>query len=817
MKLFDRLFGEDTTTGEGTILPNKWSKGVPGGWLRRLINLTDQSSEAMVRQGNSSTLQQQLKVIQLFSPKSNFMNLFMCKNVTISVGTKYELKVSFLPQKDKMLLNSDPLFSCFKSSYQDTMFQWLNISFQDQFNHIVQNSKDPTLLLEPFEYFLVSVVRYPIFGGDILTPVSVRSRTSFESKLPSRYGLQHWIQPYPFLRLLLEYFQEFFPFDESTNDNPTFHRLGMLFQQLMIEYWIDSTLIVRQNFNLIQNSSHDRHFYGNRSPFHKPTSPLKAIVHPKPTDVILIHGGQRLFSMAGIQCTYLLLLYLLSDSSLADKYNRLSNTAAVELSGQYAKASVDVTSYLPKYFKTLQHPLFDMFRSVFSRNDINSADDLLFKATIQCWLLYIFPWKAKSIYQYGIRQSLGCKSKNSCKYESKLWRNYVAANLNFYTTLLVLLLKPLSRLDMSIQTFDDHVKLSLLEEILNEFVSDGLWSDIGSLSNGFYNWYPNYVSKFQELTYNTSFNSHTQEMSKSAYESSSSNGLFQQNTDCGIDPQGYMSPSIREYNAMACQHQNLFPDRTIDKLHDCGIVKVNIYGREHGQVIINLISHIIFTLEITQHNCVISSNDNMYSRAIKLMSKWFSWILSFFLSTQSNLFPRNKAKEICDRCRQIILNLSVVLDIDVTNAINPVEVPREHATIDITTIRDRITQNLTSYGKQKYLQGELTMKPYDLAGHFYAGDILDKPLMSNEIKCVAISLVKLSKDLNILYDLPRNKMYELVSWELLLTEFRLKWMQSHIILRDCFRFNFRYLATVWKMLFLVLFLLYLTTICVISK
>lgn len=66
------------------------------------------------------------------------------------------------------------------------------------------------------------------------------------------------------------------------------------------------------------------------------------------------------------------------------------------------------------------------------------VDDEILNVAVDIWLLYIQPWKANTIEKDGL--AAGSKLKQH-KYDSSIWKPYLAANLHFYTTLPAILFK----------------------------------------------------------------------------------------------------------------------------------------------------------------------------------------------------------------------------------------------------------------------------------------------------------------------------------------------------------------------------------------
>jgi hypothetical protein len=806
LKLLDRLFGEDTTTGYGSTLQAPWIKGPPGGWLRRLIS----SSES---RDSSLTSMHQTKLVECFSPRGNLMDLILTKNRTGNVGTSYEMKLAFFPQKVRMRLYNNPVYSCLKSDNHEVYFTLLQNPIQDQIQHINSKVKDQTVLLDPMEYFLICLIRYPLSGGPpVLVPISLNNASAgYDSKVPKVIGVEAWIKPYPYLRLLNEYFKALVPIGADvendsklllSGDMTAMSQQKRLFLMMIADFWLDSSQVVRQNHRLLQQPY--------RGATRAAGNANKGIIqHLSPTDVVVLEGGFSVRSIASMQCVYLLLIHILSDKTIAQQFKAstnstienmvatpthlsagkfdtaidrqsaflISNTRAardVSLRHPLAQDLRAVNSFLPTYFRILQQPLYDMLRAMLSRNDSNASDDAMFHMAIQIWLLFINPWKAPSGYKYGVYRSSG-------KYSSNEWRPYVAANLHFYTSLATILFQSLGRVDFSIHHADDQSKLNVLEKVMDGLTSDGLWEDIEYLTESFRAVYPRLMHSPLAAIDDTVLKS--------------SNLFLDEIQQEGSKKVKRPVVSAAELNAMLGQHQLLYPDRSIDSLDDFGIVKVSAYGKDSATALIDSFALVIFRIEVRKPHAIEGS------LAWRIFWNSSAFLASLFTTSNYEL-PESVGTEICRRCRHLMKQISFVFDIDVKHALNPIA----SGYLDINgygkkyggfrgDIRDRVSQKLTADGKTKFLAGEFRMDVYDV--DWRSVDALDRPLASYEIHMLTRVLVRLSKDLNALYGLPKDQRMKIISWELLLRDAVLNWKQALTVLRSAARFNLRFLANMW--------------------
>jgi hypothetical protein len=118
--------------------------------------------------------------------------------------------------------------------------------------------------------------------------------------------------------------------------------------------------------------------------------------------------------------------------------------------------------YLPDYIKQFQQPLYDKLRSIFDQSVlINSSSGFEnFRVAVETWLLYIQPWSSKDM-------KLGDFMLEKSIPYSDDWKEYVASNYHFYTTLLILFCKAVGAL--SRELIDDQKKLQVIQTVLNVF------------------------------------------------------------------------------------------------------------------------------------------------------------------------------------------------------------------------------------------------------------------------------------------------------------------------------------------------------------
>lgn len=162
MKLFDRVFGENTTLCD---CPTGWVRSYNGsGWLRKLSTTT------------SSTLSREYSS---YSPGSSSVNSSPGDALNKLIATlkyngdllevlkrshkDFEALMSMLPMKAQLCLLKHPMYSCVESENQVAYFRLLTHPLHTQLARAGANlrSGDLTITLDALEYFIVCLLRYP--------------------------------------------------------------------------------------------------------------------------------------------------------------------------------------------------------------------------------------------------------------------------------------------------------------------------------------------------------------------------------------------------------------------------------------------------------------------------------------------------------------------------------------------------------------------------------------------------------------------------------------------------------------------------------
>ena len=250
--------------------------------------------------------------------------------------------------------------------------------------------------------------------------------------------------------------------------------------RIFAEEWFDTTPIIRHHVP-------DAYPRGAPRPQLGPyTAPLAPIPDYSLTSVAPSN-------MATLQSMYLLLVRVLSESP-SEAMNDILAGAHQSHAGQSpgpragGGSSSSSSSQSPSHhhmpsrgqrmppLHIFHGPLYDHLRVVFSEVHktqhspaLGHLDQATYDLEIECWLLWLQPWKIGSA---------------QAAYVSQQWKTYVAGNLHFYTTLLGMFLRAQSRLPNTV-TESSVAELQTLEKVLLCFSDQALVDDIASLARDF--------------------------------------------------------------------------------------------------------------------------------------------------------------------------------------------------------------------------------------------------------------------------------------------------------------------------------------------
>lgn len=380
LKLLDRIFGEDTTgLKESPDQKSHWKRLPSGGWLRQILN-----------QSNNS------KSINLL------IDLFSCGNFLIDSLDRrkfsdFEMNLYLFPKKARMLFSKDKEYEFVRSPNQIVYYKLSNSV--KQYQNQIDKSQDWRITLQPMEYFIICLVRYPTIIDDIFkTNTSIINNQGNRNNVTVQQnsvvhvlrssGSQGWISRIPYLHILMKFIEYFIPISDVSS-LPTknadgkinlkkFSEKAEFFIRIATEFWMDgNALIIRREHaqvrrqKIISKASHN------------------LLSHPPPTEVMLLDNSLSLPSTNTIQCMYLLVERLLKEQSLASEYSKL-------ISYNSELQSRDEPLSTPPCINFIQQSLFDMIRLIFSRGRSISSEN--FSLVVELWLLYLQPW----VFEKGI-------------------------------------------------------------------------------------------------------------------------------------------------------------------------------------------------------------------------------------------------------------------------------------------------------------------------------------------------------------------------------------------------------------------------------
>ena len=542
---------------------------------------------------------------------------------------------------------------------------------------------------------------------------------------------------------------------------------GELFIRLMAEYWMDSATVVRRNHSQGANFKAQL----NKTMVHYNTADLTGR-HPLPTDILTLDNNSMTWGSATMQCVYVVLVRMLSDPYLADQFSTLAqaNGASFEsahIMASYAKASGYSRSssqsahqssiVCPPALGLVQQPMFDMLRTVFSKADVGSGAEWEMHAmAVECWLLYIQPWKAEAIDNGAPLE----KVNQTGTYDRDIWLPYIAANLHFYTTIFAIFFQSVCKTDLSVVENPGLVHLLLLEKVLLAF--SPLMDDVNKLVEDFKAWYPEHsrdtaLSKTMQQHTNSNFSISTPNSAKQ----SPANGSHSHGR--GVSQFfGGGGTSLQTLVAIRAQHHWLFPDASIDKLADFGIVETRRYTKPQAQKIISM-------LTVAMRDCNPKKLFNLLEVAagtVDMLIAVEHWGqgLSFtrLLGILGVSFDNKGDNSLIDRITADIEKIRYVTECGTLSSEEALL-----ATQDIMT--DSASSNSEHDGTSKDITDESTGKlksrgrrilqtggrvPIDALRWF--GDVLEMPYCSYEVQFLVSHLVDLSYSLNELYNLPQK-------------------------------------------------------------
>lgn len=206
LRFLDRVFGEDTT---GCVVDaSAWLRGDKGGWLR----IATSRRIFYVGTGDSRTLvSAEENLLRLLSPASTLFSCFVLEYRQ----REYELDLTLLPESVRAALMGYPLSPCIDTFGTEFLEIWFRSRGAKQSRSTGDRGQAETptsLLLEPFEYFLVCMLRHPVAAPDV--GVAVAAPAIFQQRSAARAG-DDMIRGSNFLRLLQQYLCLYIPDEDA--------------------------------------------------------------------------------------------------------------------------------------------------------------------------------------------------------------------------------------------------------------------------------------------------------------------------------------------------------------------------------------------------------------------------------------------------------------------------------------------------------------------------------------------------------------------------------------------------------------------------
>ena len=580
MKLFDRVFGENTTLCE---CPNGWTISYDkNGWLKKLLPASSSSSSS-IRSSSSSGGEY---YPPSYSSPGNYASSSSSSSgdglhkliatlsgdllyVLMECNKTFDVTVSMLPKKNQWYLLRDPIYPAVESELSHVQKSSLFL-----LKHLLPMQRSgTTITLDAFEYFLVCLLRYPT-----IVMIDEKNHAVGEPK--------DWLKTNAYLVLLKKliddlldssHMQVHTPGSSSSSSlsgsgsggrsggmktpigagksshgstpgsgmspggsltnlvdikHPSSH--ARLFLTLAVEYWMDTAKLVRHHGEYLKYE-HEKANTRKGGGQPGPTSQYvrhNGIVHEQydsPMVTILLDTGKNSlpWSVSTLQSSYVLVQKVLSDSTLCHQYKAVSETIRLEINrrrhGTISPSHLSSSSSMGNNRMEEISPCPPCMEIIqqplydMLRCIFNQGGEMV-SCTTFC--LAVDLWL---LYIQPWKQQTMVD-----KEYSDTWRTYVAANLHFYTTLLACFLKTAARVDLSpSMNPKESTYFQSVERVLEVFLKDSLVLTIDHLLGDFLDWYPAYL-----------------------------------NHQTNINPK---KTTMAQMEAVRAQHVILYPDRTIDK------------------------------------------------------------------------------------------------------------------------------------------------------------------------------------------------------------------------------------------------------------
>eukprot|EP00596_Hydrurales_sp_CCMP1899_P003475 CAMPEP_0119045096 /NCGR_PEP_ID=MMETSP1177-20130426/36931_1 /TAXON_ID=2985 /ORGANISM="Ochromonas sp, Strain CCMP1899" /LENGTH=850 /DNA_ID=CAMNT_0007016243 /DNA_START=41 /DNA_END=2590 /DNA_ORIENTATION=- len=800
LKLFDRVFGENTTLCEPQ--PAWVRSPLGGGWLKKLTQIC-QEQQSMQRtdnpQSSSGPIRITSKLVSILGYGSELQGILRNSNKA------YETKLSLLPIKARLCILRHPAYNSIQSSNQSIYFESLKHPLPLQ-----RSARDDvTLTLDSSEYFLVCLLRYPTTdtdaqGGSRLSSLATVSNVTHPLTQQSAaqksaigvlrsHGSKEWLKTSPYLVLLDDFLSAVAltprggggqspglaggsQLSLSLNSDLKYHsKNGKLLICLACEYWMDTATIVRHH------SEYSKYVSAQSKNQNRLTSGFDRTL---PTDVIMLDDSGSKWTITSMQASYLLVQKLLQEPFLLKQYEIISMRNMSPPGGQKHSprgllhkslegegAGITLIA-CPPCVDMIQQPLFDMLRCIFARGDEPSfslgSSCVTYSLAVELWLLYLQPWKlqqpsasctAASSSSGERSQSLGGKavpasSKISSGQYSIQWKPYVAANLHFYTTLLACFLRATARVDLTPSTVEGGTQYKNLEMVLEVFSNQELVTTVENLVYDFLTWYPS--------------------QSRVGGRHEEDHPVAGKTSICG-------SSTEAELTSVKAQHHILFPDACIDQLDYFGIVDIRVSSKNDGLLLAQTLLRMKGEYDKVKNTSILSKFEkNVFGGSLSHIVASIDNVLDPLIASFSG--SENDLKESKAYCERLIASATVVCylidivmpslptdSISVSGSLNVNGAPlvkgrgdfvgEDPSSDSSTLLRNEYNGKLTRLGKASLLNGDMKCRKEDIRS---TRDPLDLPICSYEWPELTRLMVRLSKYLNLKHDLPADK--QTVNW-----------------------------------------------------
>jgi hypothetical protein len=202
LRFLDRVFGEDTT---GCVVDTStWVRGDKGGWLRIASNRRIYSVGS-VTAGSHTLVAAEDELLRLLAPSSPLFSSFVLEYRQ----REYELDSTLLPESVRAALTGSPLGMCVATFGAEFLEAWFRSRGAKQTRSSRAPAEAPTaLLLEPYEYFLVCMLRHPVAAPD--ANVAASALTMFQGRSSGRVA-EDMVRGSNFLRLFQRYLTHYIP------------------------------------------------------------------------------------------------------------------------------------------------------------------------------------------------------------------------------------------------------------------------------------------------------------------------------------------------------------------------------------------------------------------------------------------------------------------------------------------------------------------------------------------------------------------------------------------------------------------------------